>query len=283
MTNTYNFAATMGLLTLLTACGGGGGGETSGGGVTNAQTLTASGEVTDASSNSVISGAVVDIPLQNSTPTGNTGSDGHYSLTLPNSGLPRFIVGTVNIANYLPGIVLFEYGNGQLAPLTAGANNAALAPIRPGKDVVFLNGLSIVHLGDGDFSGTENSQLQVPVSSLIWKDRFRLTAAQKTDYKSLTVTLYARGIQSTAPKFYCDQIGLGNNVDINGTLIGTTPQPLLPTAADGSFTKITHTFSLTDLAADAEAQLQILSGKTCANGGADYDDFEIVAVTGELN
>ena len=44
-----------------------------------------------------------------------------------------------------------------------------------------------------------------------------------------------------------------------------------------------HTFSLSDLAADADAHLQILSGKTCSTSGADHDDFEIVAVTGELN
>ena len=282
MTTTYKFAATMGMLTLLTACGGGGGGGNSGGGGTNAQTLTASGNVTDASTSAVIPGAVVDIPLQNSTPTGGTDSAGHYSLTLPNGGLPKFIAGTVNIANYLPGIVLFEYGNGQLAPLSPGANNAALVPIRVGKDVVFLNGLSITHLGDDDFSGTENSQLQVPASDLIWKDRFRLTAEQKTNFQTLTVTLYARGIQSDAPKFYCDLIGLGNNVDLNGVLTDITPQPLTPTAADGSFTKITHTFSLSGLTADTDAHLQILSGNACASGGADHDDFEFVAVTGEL-
>lgn len=278
---TYKFAATMGMLIVLTACGGGGGGETGGG--TNAQTFTVSGDVTDASSNVVISGAVVDIPLQTATPTGNTDTDGHYSLKLPNSGLPKFIVGTVNIANYMPGIVLFEYGNGQLTPLTIGANNAALVPIRQGKDVVFLNGLSIVHLGDGDFSGAENSQLQVQASGLPWRDRFTLTAAQKTNYTTFTVTLYARGIQSEAPKFYCDLIGLGNNVDLNGALSGIRPQTLMATAADGSFTKIMHTFSLSDLAADADAHLQILSGKTCSSSGADHDDFEIVAVTGELN
>ena len=277
---TYKFAAAMGMLIVLTACGGGGG-ETGGG--TNAQTLTVSGDVTDASSNVVISGAVVDIPLQTTTPTGNTDTDGHYSLKLPNSGLPKFIGGTVNMANYMPGIVLFEYGNGQLTPLTIGANNAALVPIRPGKDVVFLNGLSIVHLGDGDFSGAENSQLQVQASGLLWRDRFTLTAVQKTNYTTFTVTLYARGIQSEAPKFYCDLIGLGNNVDLNGALTGITPQTLMATAADGSFTKITHTFSLSDLAADADAHLQILSGKTCSSSGADHDDFEIVAVTGELN
>ena len=278
---TYKFAATMGMLIVLTACGGGGGGETGAG--TNAQTLTASGEVTDASSSAVIPGAVVDIPLQTTTPTGNTDTDGHYSLTLPNSGLPKFIGGTVNMANYMPGIVLFEYGNGQLTPLTIGANNAALVPIRPGKDVVFLNGLSIVHLGDGDFSGAENSQLQVPTSGLLWRDRFTLTAVQKTNFTTFTVTLYARGVQSEAPKFYCDLIGLGNNVDLNGALTSITPQTLMATAAEGSFTKITHTFSLSDLAADADAHLQILSGKTCASSGADHDDFEIAAVTGELN
>ena len=67
MTTSPKLVATMGMLVLLTACGGGGGGGggggTSGGGGTNAQSLTASGQVTDASTLAVISGALVDIPL----------------------------------------------------------------------------------------------------------------------------------------------------------------------------------------------------------------------------
>ncbi|MEO6024856.1 MAG: hypothetical protein ABIP64_17435, partial [Burkholderiales bacterium] len=258
---------------------------TSSGGGTNAQSLTAGGEVTDARTLAVISGALVDIPLQTSNPNGNTGTDGKYSLTLPNSGLPQFLVGTVNKTDYLPGTVFFKYANGQLQPLNTGSNNSALILIRPDQDLVFLNGLSVVHLGDAKFGGTANSQLQVQAAGLIWNESFRLTAAQQAKYTTLTVTLYGRGIESGTPTFNCDQIGLGNNIDATtGKLTDGTPQTLTGTAADGSFTKITHTFSLNGLAADADAHLQIVSGKACASGtSTDYDDFEIVAVTGELN
>ena len=101
--------------------------------------------------------------------------------------------------------------------------------------------MSIVHLGDGDFSGAENSQLQVQASGLLWRDRFTLTAVQKTNFTTFTVTLYARSIQSQAPKFYSDLIGLGNNVDLNGALTGITPQTLMETAPTDRLPKLcTH-------------------------------------------
>ncbi|MEO6025037.1 MAG: hypothetical protein ABIP64_18380, partial [Burkholderiales bacterium] len=256
MTTSPKLVATMGMLVLLTACGGGGGGGGTSGGGTNAQSLTASGEVTDARTFAVISGALVDIPLQTSNPSGNTGIDGKYSLTLPNSGLPQFLVGTVNKTDYLPGTVFFKYANGQLQPLNTGSNNSALILIRPGQDLVFFNGLSVVHLGDEKFGGTANSQLQVRSSGLIWNDSFRLTAAQQANNTTLTVTLYGRGIESGTPTFNCDQIGLGNTIDpTTGKLTDGTRQTLKATAADGSFTKITHTFLLSGLAADADAHL----------------------------
>ena len=279
--------AGMAILAILTACGGGGGGSgSSAGGAAPAQSLTASGQVTDASNGAVISGAQVDIPLQASDPTGNSGTDGKYSLTLPNNGLPQFLVATVNKDGYLPGTLFFEYVNGQLKPLNAGSNNAVLVPIQP-KHVIFLNGLSVTHLGDGDFGGTANSQLQVPLSTvgsgLLWDDdSFTLTSTQRTSYNFLTVTLYARGVESGTPNFYCDQIVLGNSIEPTGKVTGEA-QSLKVSAVDGSFTQITHTFPLNSLAADAVAHLQILSGKQCVNTASDYDDFEIVSVTGELS
>ena len=107
-------------------------------------------------------------------------------------------------------------------------------------------------------------------------------SAQYRSYFGVGV-IYARGIQSDAPKFYCDLIGLGTNVAPDGALTGITPQTLMATAADGSFTKIVHIFSLSGLLDDAPVHLEILSGKICSTSGADHDDFEIVAVTGELN
>lgn len=280
--------AGMAILAILTACGGGGGGGSgsSAGGGAPTQSLTASGQVTDASNGAVISGAQVDIPLRSSDPTGDSGTDGKYSLSLPNNGVPQFLVATVNKDGYLPGTLFFKYDNGQLQPLTTGSNNAALVPIQI-KDVVFLNGLSVTHLGDGDFGGTAYSQLQVPLSTvgsgLLWDDdSFTLTSTQRTSYNFLTVSLYARGVKSGTPKFYRDQIVLGNSIDPTGKVTGET-QSLKVSAADGSFTQISHTFLLNSLAADAVAHLQIISGKQCGNTASDYDDFEIVSVTGELS
>lgn len=274
--------AGMAILALLTACGGGGGGGSSAGGGAPAQSLTASGQVTDASNGGFVSGAQVDMPLQASNPTGNSGTDGKFSLSLPNNGLPQFLVATVNKDGYVPGTLFFKYVNGQLQPLNTGSNNAALVPLQ-NTDVLFLNGLSVTHLGDGYFDGTVNSQLQAPLSGLTWKDSFTLSSSQRTLYTALTVTLYARGIESGTPNFYCDQIVLGSSIDPTGNVTGATPQALHVSATDGSFTPISHTFPLNSLAADAAAHLQILSGKQCGNSASDYDDFEIVSVTGELS
>ena len=274
--------ATMAILAILTACGGGGGTGSGTTGSAPAQSLTASGQLTDASTGAAVPSAQVDVPLRTSDPTGDSGADGKYSLSLPNNGLPQYLVATVNKDGYLPGTLFFEYVNGQLQPLTTGSNDAALVPIQS-KHVLFLNGLNVTHLGDGDFGGTANSQLQAPISGLAWNDSFTLSAAQKTLYTALTVKLYARGVESGTPKFYCDQIVLGNNIDTpTGKVTGAT-QPLTMSATDGSFTQISHTFPLNSLAADAVAHLQILSGKQCENSASDYDDFEIVTVTGELS
>jgi hypothetical protein len=277
--------ATMLVLGTLVACGGGGGGGSGGGSTTSNSnpSVTASGQITDFTNGASIAGAQVDIPLKSTNPQVTSTADGRYSLSLPQSGLPQFLAGTVNKAHYLPGTVLFQYTNGQLQPLSADSNNVALVPVQD-MDVVFFNGLSVTHLGDAAFTGVANSQFQVPASSLIWNDSFNLTAAQKQAYSSLKVTLYARGVESATPSLFCDQIVLGNTIDAGtGKVTGVTPQILKPSNSDGSFTKIEHVFLLSDLAADQVAHLQILSGKQCANPASDYDDFEIATVMGELS
>ena len=268
------------MLAALTACGGGGGGDGGGGGGgTTDQSVTATGLVTVAGIGTPVEGAIVDITLTTPKPSANSGSDGRYSLALLKNELPEFFAGTVNKANYLPGTVFFRYANGQLQPRDAGSNDVALVPIQPGqpaKDVVFLQGTSIVHLGDGLFEGTANSQFQAPVSALIWKDSFTPDPA----FNKLTVTLYAHGVETPA---YCDEIVLGNNLDAAGVIIDGLRQPLEASPVDGSFNKISHTFSLSTLTSGAIAYLQIYSRAKCINATADSDDFEVVSVVGELS
>jgi hypothetical protein len=265
------------MVVLLTACGGGGG---DGSGGTTTQSLHASGQITDASDGgSPIPSALVDVQLSSSNPSGNSSSDGRYSVTLPNNGLPQFLIGTVNKADYLPGTVLFKFANGQLDALNPGSNNAALIPIDTDTDVVFASGLTVVHLGDDDFNGSANSQLQAPLTGKIWKDSFELNGSQKDANSQLVVTLYARGVETPA---YCDKIVLGNNLDSDGNVIGDMSQNLSTSNPDGSFTQITHTFLLSGLVAGT-VYLQIISGKQCANSSLDDDDFEISTVLGKLS
>lgn len=284
---TTKWAATVAIFAVLTACGGGGGGGDgggggSGGGGGGSSTLTASGQITDSTSAAVISGAQVDINLASTDHPGNSGTDGNYSIAFPNNALPRFLVGSVNKAGYLPGTVFFDYIDGQLQPSSAGSNNAALVPLQlpqpSSKDVVFLNGTGITHLGDDEFTGEPNSKLQVAATGKVLSDSFELTSALKDLYTSITITMQARGVQTP---LFCDKIVVGNRFD-NEIVTGGTSQDLMSSASDGSFTQISHTFPLVDFAAGDTVYLQILAGKKCVNPTADVDDLEIATITGEL-
>ena len=146
--------------------------------------------------------------------------------------MPKFIVGAVNKRNYLPGTVFFKYTNGQLSLYESGSNNSALIPISSTQDVVFLNGLSVAHLGDEQSGGNANSQLQAKTIGLVWNDSFHLTAAQRNTNTTLTVTLYARVVESGPPDSYCDRIALGNTINPDLVTKGTT-QILRVTSSDG--------------------------------------------------
>lgn len=265
------------MLAALTACGGGGGG----GGDTAAQSVTASGRVTESVKSTGVDKALVDIKLKTTNPFVNSGADGAYSLSLLKNELPTNFVGTVAKAGYLPGTVFFKYVGGLLEPSSAGSNNVALVLRDEGADVKFPVGLTIVHVGDGTFEGTANSQFQVKESGLIWNDSFTPTALQILTYTKLTVTLFARGVETTGLTPYCNKIVLGDNFS-GGNIIGGDRQPLTATASDGSFSQITHTFTLPPVSSGASVYLQILSGKKCDNPASDNDDFEVVSVVGKL-
>jgi hypothetical protein len=146
--------------------------------------------------------------------------------------------------------------------------------------VIFANGLSVVHLGDGDFGGTANSKLQAHTSGATWPDTFTLDTTQKATFSSITITLFARGVETNITTPFCDQISLGN-------MVGASPQTLTATNPDGSFTQISHTFPLAALT-PGTIHLQISSGTRSGTvcgpqATPDLDDFEIVSVTGKFN
>lgn len=284
MQRNFNLFAALVLVGSLVACGGGGGGGgggdggSSGGGGSTSQ-RTSDGTVTD-SSGAGVSGATVDVPLGKNDYSTITAADGTYVLNIAGSeSLPKYFTATVNKSGYLPGAVFYQYTNSQLTALN-NSNNVVLAPITD-ADVLFLGGLSVTHLGDGDFTGEPNSQLQVDASGTTFLDSFTLTDTQKSQYSTLTIKMYARGVESTS-KNYCDQIIVGN---VAASVASASPnrQKLTQSSATGEFTEITHTFSLAELAAGT-VQLQINSGRqTCSATSGDYDDFEFAAVKGHFN
>ena len=113
------------------------------------------------------------------------------------------------------------------------------------------------HLGDGVFTGVENSQLQFPNAEGISRSYdFTLTAAQLA-YTSASLDLVAKGINCA------------DEVTINGQLAGT----LGTTPADGSYGAVHVPVPMALLVAGANTAT--ISSVTCDAG--DYDDFEYSA------
>jgi hypothetical protein len=283
-------------------CGGGGGGGDSGGSTSSGSTPSAgggvstgtnpttgeqdwvtTGTVSDKSTGQPIEAAFVDVPLTRSggsaTQNFNTTSNaaGAYSLRFPKSvPLPKFFTGNVNKTGYLPGTIFYSFSGTSLTT-DNGSENVQLTP-KTEADVVFAKALSVVHLGDGTFSGMPNSQLQVPKSGPALSDTFELSASQKQQYTKLSVTMYARGVESTS-KNYCDKIELRNL----GTGTGAGAQTFQETDATGKFTSITHEFPLDQIAAGT-VELVISAGPIGAcSGTGEIDDFEFVSIVGHLS
>ncbi len=292
----------------LTACGGGGGGGGGGGSGSgsSSQVVTSGGSntgntvddsgtqvtpigtefvsdgtVTDAVTAAGIGGALVDVPFGASTHyTASSAIDGKYALKISRSQpLPTFFTGTVNAGGYLPGTIFYRYDSAtdQLFVLN-NSNHAKLTPIAA-NTVLFLNGTTITHLGDGNFTGTPNSQLQVENSGLMFSDSFDWTPTLQAKYQSLTISMYARGVETTS-KGLCNQIVVGQWMS-STALANSASLPLVETDSKGAFTQVNYTFVLSSLP-PGKIGIQILSGAKGCAAGSDHDDFEIVSVTGHL-
>jgi len=232
---------------------------------------TTGGVITD-TAGTPIENATVSVPLKDKVYSGNTNRTGEYTLTLPQTAMaPRF-AGTLKISGFKSETLVCDFSGDDL--ICSGTSPKMMPTTE--ADIVFPKGLTVIHLGDDSYAGSANSQLQVRASGLIFEDSFNLTQAQLSKYRYLTVSMYARGVQ-TASTHTSNEIALGTRSDFESGKVANT-QSFAETAADGSFTPVSYRFDLSSLS-PGEIILRINSSK---HSTGDYDDFEVTNITGKL-
>jgi len=194
--------------------------------------------------------AGVNVGLSNDGETTTVVSDDHGQFTVetPSGSLPDSYVVDVYDGDRVPVAVPVTQspdGVDTIGVVLVGSSDTK-APVEP-TPVVH-------HLGDGQFSGQENSQLQFPDAEGISRDyTFPLTQAQLA-HATASFDLTAKGVNCA------------DEVRINGQLVGT----LTLTPADGSYGVVHVPVPLAALQlGDNTASIAAVA---CENG--DYDDFE---------
>ncbi len=225
------------------------------------------GRVQDAD-NRYVENAKVSVVLDNIEYSTKTDKNGEYGLKLPKDfKYPEYLSGVIHAEGYKPKTLLLSYEDKTLF-VDEESNSPTIHKLQE-HDVIFFNGLKVIHLGDDSFSGSANSQFQVKAQDIVWKDSFTYSAAKKAKYDEICISLMGKGIQSSSSK---DTISLSRNGEA-GTFV---TQGLKDSAESGIYSNIEHCFSLQSFNADEQIELRIQSGNA-SNG---YDDFEIINIEG---
>lgn len=248
---------------LLAACGGGEGGGTGG-----SNTGTAiSGTILAPGSSTVqpvgMAGGEVAFTVGNNRYVVPVDQNGHFSLDFGGGlkGAPQWIAGTYHKDGYRTQTINLRVNNGTTSTVPLNIDAQPLTDIDVLTTTQIGKPWELTHLGDDNFTGSTNSQLQVSSQGLRWAARVEaVTAAQLYDYPAgICVTLDARGVERTDSK-----------IIFEGEAVS-----LLSSPADGSFGRQTHCFNTKPGTHVSGSSLAIESN--ALNG--DYDDFEFINVT----
>ncbi|WP_230660907.1 carboxypeptidase-like regulatory domain-containing protein [Psychrobacter sp. I-STPA10] len=250
----------------LTACGGGG----DGGGekeiipvipVQPKNTWAIKGTVVDSNGNG-LAGANVQLVMDREY-NETTKADGSYTLYLPKQyKYPKHFAGVVTKQDYVPTTIVFTSTNNQPTIKTKSA------PIRVVEDfdILFPASLQVHHLGDSNYTGSENSQFQyLNAHGKQWSATAKLSAAQKAKYNQLCIQGSYKGIQRP------NEIIVSNGT-VNKVSITSDTDPL------GGYSELENCVSIDEFKANEELTLSIKS----VYSQGDYDDFEFVNVRGVL-
>jgi hypothetical protein len=197
--------------------------------------------------------AGVNVGLSNAgqTTTNVTDQNGQFWIDTPAGSLPDSYVVDVYDGSHVPvGVPVTQTDDGvDTVGVSLGNLSDNVAPLESAPVVH--------HLGDGLYTGVENSQLQMPdAEGLSRSYDFTLTAAQLA-HASASLDLVAKGVNCA------------DEVTINGQLAGT----LALTPADGSYGAVHVPVPMALLAVGANTAT--ITSVTCDS--SDYDDFEYSA------
>lgn len=266
------------LFSVLAACGGGGGGDSDPGTapiVAAPAIFFSEGRIVDETSNGV-NGAVITTKLNANVYTAITKADGTYRIEYPqNESFPAIFAATVSKEGSVPGIIQYNY-NSQTKQFSVNPN----ATIRKStlEDIILPKLTGITHLGDDNFGGAANSQLQVASIGKISGDTVTLTQAQLNTYRFVTINFYGRGIQ-TPPLLNCQDYAFVTNLDIATNVEQNTRTAILPPSdAGGNFTKLSVRLPTAGIKA-GPVTIGLASGQ-CTT---DFDDFELISVSASLS
>jgi hypothetical protein len=191
----------------------------------HAATVTISGTIVD-SSGAGLSGATITLNGHSLvdgvgyTHTATSASSGSFDLTIDNTGMPDIVALTITNSGYVPTAITVTFG-------TASSISFPDIPMETDNGNVFLIQLSgiarVVHLGNGAFSGTANSQFQATASHRsTYTSPFDITADHLA-VSSVSISLLVKGAQ------------INNPVKLNGNLLGY----LNDSPDDGSYSLVT--------------------------------------------
>lgn len=268
----YRFSAIIGfvVVNMLAGCGGGdsasGQSNQSGAGATQGTTVSTnppsniiSGAIFD-SSKKPVSGASIVLDAGGTALQTNTSSDGSFSLKAPAASYPEYIAGVVQKDSFKNSTLLISTKDGNFRII---GGDVILAKTE--TDLALLNDVNvsrIVHLGDSNFEGAANSQLQLSNSSGLSRTYqlvSSISSRASAEYMKICFAFAGRGIQSST--------------SVDHITFGKESQVLLDSLSDGSFQAFKYCFKTA--VTQSGAAFTISSGN---NDGkkTDYDDFEII-------
>ncbi len=219
--------------------------------------------------NRIVENAKVSVLLENTEYSTKSNKNGEYTLKLPQDfKYPEHLSGIIHAEGYKPTTLLLSYKNKELY-IDQESNNPIMKKMQE-QDVIFFNGLKVIHLGDDAFGGNANSQFQVKAQGIIWKDSFTYSAAKKAKYDEICISLMGKGIQTDNRTLNTISLSKSNQTDTIVT------QPLKASSDLGEYSNLEHCFSLQNFNTDEQIYLSIKSH----NGVVNYDDFEMINIEG---
>jgi hypothetical protein len=136
-------------------------------------------------SSSLIANALVQIPTGSGSYSANTGSDGKCHISIPNTvTLPTYVVATIDNAQYMPEATTV------LGQSDQNANRSIRCASPPNR--FYVREVGLHHLGNDNYDGSANSQLQLPSQGTSVSFSFYLDQAPGL---MPYIRIYARGIE----------------------------------------------------------------------------------------